>query len=117
MCNVLFIGNDSIVAEMTSKIIEKHGYNVSYITKCTDSVTIEPDLILFDCDMSPVPGFKRYKELLNQYRSAKVIWISPSGDDEVSALEAGADDWIRKPLKIDVLIARLNKLQKYINDK
>lgn len=112
MCDVLFISNDRGVADLTSKIIEKYGYHVVCMTKKTEEPAKKPDLILFDCNMTPETGFEVYQDLLQRNPIAKILWISSEEDDEISALEAGADDFMRKPIKMDVLIARLNSLRR-----
>ena len=61
-----------------------------------------PDLILLDTDLPGMDGFKVCARIrsLEEGRGVPVIFISDSGDKElvVRALEAGAFDYIQKPL-------------------
>ena len=112
MCRVLYVGSEPTLADLASRIIKKYGYDVSYITSLAEKICFKPDLILFDCDMSPAFGLEKYKSIITRFSDAAILWISSSENDEVQALEAGADDWVKKPLKMDVLLARMKKLVK-----
>ena len=54
------------------------------------------------------------QELMEQIRPTRtpVIFITARGavEDRVKGLRAGADDWLKKPYRFDVLLARMSAL-------
>ena len=66
------------------------------------------DLVILDILMPRVNGF----DVLRQLRKASaipVIFLTSKCDDvdETSGLDSGADDYIRKPFKLSILISRI----------
>jgi adenylate cyclase len=84
----------------------KNGYETYY-----KALKTHPDLILLDWEMPEISGMDALKNLkLNvQTQDIPVIIISSfSSSEKVSeALEAGAIDYVRKPIETDELIARV----------
>ena len=48
--------------------------------------------------------------LVKQMAPMRLLFISASQDDEINLLNAGADDWMKKPYKMSVLYARIQAL-------
>lgn len=109
MKNVLLIGNNKEVDTLTAKLLARYGYDVCMASEYTSG---NPDLILIDCDLSPKVGFEKYAKWIDQWQAAKILWISNEEEDEVRALEFGADDFMKKPYHFEVLLARMSKLCK-----
>jgi class 3 adenylate cyclase/CheY-like chemotaxis protein len=73
----------------------------------------DPDLVLLDVVMPEMDGYEVCRRLRADpaTRLLPVIMITASGDHEkVNALEAGADDFIQKPLDQAELLARVRSL-------
>lgn len=109
MNRILLIGNNREVDSMTIKILRRNGY-FAYLLG--DTLVEKPNLIIIDCEMSPKEGFKKYQTIINNLFPTSILWISSEEKDEIDALEYGADDWIKKPYHIEVLLARIKKLCK-----
>ena len=110
MFNILLIGDNPEIARLTARIISRNGFNVKIITDSDEIPTLKPSLLIFDCGLSPEAGFKRYEKLIRYCFQSKILWISSNAQDEIQALEMGADDWIKKPFHMDIFIARIKKL-------
>jgi DNA-binding response OmpR family regulator len=70
-----------------------------------------PDIILLDYMMPQMNGIEVLHELrsTNSTREVPVIMVTAraEGDATIEALEAGADDYVTKPIDFDVLRARI----------
>ena len=68
------------------------------------------DLVILDLCMPNIPGFKLFQKLKETTPSLSVIFLTARQEDffESSGLELGADDFVRKPCKNEVLLARIN---------
>jgi DNA-binding response OmpR family regulator len=66
-----------------------------------------PDLVILDIIMPGMDGFETCR-MIRQISNAPVIMLTSLHEDEhiVRGLDSGADDFISKPVSIDVLLAR-----------
>jgi DNA-binding response OmpR family regulator len=69
----------------------------------------KPDLILLDVDLPDMDGRDACKRMREDGISAPVIMLTAasSDDDAVQGLESGANDYVTKPYKFAVLLARI----------
>jgi len=68
-----------------------------------------PDLILLDVDLPDVDGREVARQMRATGVSAPIIMLTAAAGDEdtVQGLEAGANDYVTKPYKFAVLLARI----------
>ncbi|WP_153447076.1 response regulator transcription factor [Vibrio algicola] len=80
--------------------------NGENITKLIES--INPDIIILDLMLPNEDGLSICRRIRQKYLG-KIVMLTASDDDfdHVAALEVGADDFITKPIKPRVLLARL----------
>lgn len=75
-----------------------------------------PDMVISDIIMSDMSGIELCRKLKNTEKTAKmpVVLLSANIEKEqiLSAFEAGADDFVKKPFDVNILIARCNNLIK-----
>jgi DNA-binding response OmpR family regulator len=68
-----------------------------------------PDLVLLDVDLPDIDGREVCRRMRQAGVSAPVIMLTAaaSDDDAVNGLEAGANDYVTKPFRFAVLLARI----------
>ena len=68
-----------------------------------------PDLILLDVDLPDMDGREACRQMRTAGVSAPVIMLTAAAadDDTVQGLDAGANDYVTKPYKFAVLLARI----------
>ncbi len=68
------------------------------------------DLLILDLHMPNMDGFKVLESLKGNERYNKLITIilAEALDDEINGLKLGAADYIRKPIRVDLLKARID---------
>lgn len=113
--HILVVDDDPHSLDLLSRRLLRYGYRVT--TACSASQvlasfeTCVPDLVLLDILMPQTTGI----ELLASIRSTPatqdvpVILVSALGftEDIVTGLQAGASDYITKPVNMPVLLARI----------
>ncbi len=69
----------------------------------------KPDLILLDVDLPDMDGREACRQMRQRGVAAPIIMLTAAGGDEdtVQGLEAGANDYVAKPYKFAVLLARI----------
>lgn len=72
------------------------------------------DLILMDCRMPEMDGFeatRKIRQFKNEKKNIKIIAMTASvtADEREGCFQAGMDDYLAKPMKIEVLAETLNK--------
>ena len=68
-----------------------------------------PDLILLDVDLPDMDGREACRQMRQGGVAAPIIMLTAAAEDEdtVQGLEAGANDYVTKPYKFAVLLARI----------
>ena len=108
---LLLISSSRILMEMTKKKLERTGYTV----RCADETAevwncisdLAPCGIILLNDSQDGSGIKLCRELRNVTNSP-IMYTSNSKDDELAALQAGANDFLKKPFDYDIMAARVN---------
>lgn len=114
--NILMIDDDKILSKATKLRLEKRGYTVELVHSGEEglrkSVTQEFGLILLDIEMPNVNGLDVLKSIRKVIAKniLPVIMVSSNEENEdvVEALNLGANDYVSKPVNMDVLNARID---------
>ncbi|MCL4303374.1 MAG: response regulator transcription factor, partial [Anaerolineae bacterium] len=115
MQKVLLIDDDDVSLRLVKLILGYAGYEV-YMAKdgpegLRQFQTNQPDLVILDLLMPDVHGWQICRQLRQLSNVPILILTSMSGaDNTISSLEAGADDYLQKPIEVRVLLARVRAL-------
>ncbi len=112
---VLLIEDDAEISRLTAMYLEVEGFEVSIIDD--GSLALEaikntkPDLIILDLMLPGMSGIEICK-LAREFYQQPILVLTACDDDvsEVSLLKMGADDYLVKPLRPHVLVARMEAL-------
>lgn len=113
---VLVVEDNVLNRELTNALLKSAGYNVLLANDGADALMMigreHVDLLLLDIDLPFIDGHKVLEALHEKGIDVPAIFISglPGEEPEVKAFAIGAADFIRKPVKNTVLLARVAKV-------
>ncbi len=115
MENILVVEDDASLSEWISDYLTDHGYQVTVANRGDTAIELieadMPDLVLLDIMLPEKDGFEVCKEVRQFYPSPILMMTACSEEsDEILGLELGADDYINKPVRPRVLLARIKAL-------
>lgn len=117
---ILLVDDEIDILEFVSYNLEKEGYRVFTAQNGRDAIKIAekkvPDLIILDVMMPEMDGIVTCEELrkIPKLKSTVIAFLTARGEDysQIAGFEAGADDYITKPIRPKVLISRVKALLK-----
>jgi DNA-binding response OmpR family regulator len=110
--SILVVEDDAIVARMLVDVLEDADYRVWHAIDGQDArgqlERAAPDLILLDLMLPDVDGLVLCS-LLKSVADVPIVICTASArrSDPVLALKLGADDFVRKPIEVEDLLARI----------
>ena len=110
--HILIVDDDEKLCQILALYLRSKGYEVSACRNGSNALNSffdsRPDLILLEIMLPGMDGLS-VLERLRRISPVPVIMLSskPDGDDTVSALNSGADDFLVKPFDPKELIARI----------
>ncbi len=114
---ILVVDDEPDILEFLQIILQEEGYTVLIAEKgdCVEKLYNGslPDIILIDVLLSGKDGREIVKHLKSQEETKHipVIMLSAHPNAELTAGEAGAEDFVAKPFDIDFL---LKKIEQYL---
>ena len=122
MTLVLVVDDDQDLAEMLGIVLTGAGIDVDLVSRGDEVLEIfrnnPPDLVLLDVMLPGLDGIEVCK-LIRAESMVPIVMLSAKGDthDVVRGLEAGADDYITKPIKPKVLVSKVKALLRRFKQK
>jgi adenylate cyclase len=114
---VLVVDDQAANVRLLEALLVPRGYNVSTASSGEEALALvaesEPDLVLLDIVMPGIDGYEVCRRIRERIETAylPVVMVTASGDEQkVKALEAGADDFLTKPINQSELLARVASL-------
>jgi two-component system KDP operon response regulator KdpE len=110
--NILVVDDEPQIRRVMRATLSAQGYVISEAKtgeEAVESIRNErPDLILLDVNMPGMGGIEACREI-RRMSDAPIIMLTVRNAerDKVSALDAGADDYVVKPFSIEELLARI----------
>ena len=110
---VLVIEDDAMVARVVARALEQAEYTVDLSDNATDgaerALRESYDAILLDLQLPDGDGLEVVRALRRVGKNTPILIMTGRGDDEhiVRGLDAGADDYLLKPVGAEVLKARV----------
>ena len=112
---ILIVEDDERLATLTREYLENNGLQVSLEGdggKAVERILSErPDLVVLDLMLPGEDGVSICRRVRGQYHGQILMLTARTDDlDEVLGLEMGADDYVAKPVRPRVLLARIRAL-------
>jgi len=115
---ILVVDDEKDILEFVSYNLKKEGFQVETANDGNKGVELakqfKPNLIILDIMMPEVDGIEVCRILRkdDSFQSTLIVFLTARSEDftQISALEAGGDDFIAKPIRPRVLISRVNAL-------
>ncbi|MBL0871008.1 MAG: response regulator [Phycisphaerales bacterium] len=117
---VLIIEDEEPIRRFLRATLEANHYRVKEAATAREgtllSVTTYPDVILLDLGLPDGDGLNVTRSIRKESRTPIVV-LSARGQesDKISALDAGADDYLTKPFGVGELLARLRVALRHAN--
>ena len=109
MTDVLVVEDDPGIGEALVRGLEREGYNARHVGTCDDASRAAPaDVVILDLGLPDGDGVALCRQL-HRDTGAAIIVVTARGEetDRISALDAGADDYVVKPFGFGELFARI----------
>lgn len=114
---VLIIDDEVQIRRLLRVALEGAGYEVRDVDTgqlgLQSAALVRPDVILLDLGLPDLDGITVLRRLREwSHTPVVVLTVRESEEDKVTALDAGADDYVTKPFSTAELLARLRAAQR-----
>lgn len=112
---VLIVEDDQRLADLTCEYLQANGFEVAVEgdgAKAAQRIIDEqPDLVILDLMLPGEDGLSICRKVRPRYAGVILMLTARSDDlDQVQGLDQGADDYVVKPVRPRLLLARINAL-------
>ena len=112
---ILIVDDDAASRSLLARLLTSAGYRCHELDNAADALKFvhkeQPAVLLLDFKMPGMDGAEALRRLRADpnptIAQTPVIMLTGHGESEVFCLEAGADDFVIKPIKTAVLLARI----------
>jgi two-component system alkaline phosphatase synthesis response regulator PhoP len=121
---ILLVDDEPDILEFIGYNLSKEGYQIFTAADGVEALRVaaecRPHLILLDMMMPRMDGVQTCRALrqLPEVSDARIVFLSALGEDEnqLTGFDAGADDYIAKPIKMSLLKSRVNAMMRRVED-
>jgi len=110
---LFLVEDDASLASVTAEYLATHGFRVLVESRGDRAVEqilhVQPEVVILDIMLPGKDGLTVCREIRSGYKGS-IIMLTALGEDmdQLVGLELGADDYICKPVKPRLLLARIN---------
>lgn len=118
MAKILIIDDEEDIRTLLEYNLKKEGFEVSTAENGEKGIELAksfgPDLVVLDVMMPGMDGIEVCEKIRStpKIKNVLICFLTARNEDysQIAGLEAGADDYVSKPIKPKVLVSRLNAL-------
>lgn len=122
---ILLVDDERDILEFLGYNLQRAGYEIYKSQNGRDAIDmadeVKPHLILLDVMMPEMDGIETCEELRKNKSldQTLIVFLTARGEDysQIAGFDAGADDYLTKPIKPKVLISRISAMLKRIRKK
>lgn len=109
---ILVVDDESQIVRVMRQILTAHHYQIRTASDGEAGIELfndwKPDLVITDLQMPNIDGLELCRKL-REFSEVPIIVLSVKDDEKtiIAALDAGADDYVRKPFGTGELLARV----------
>jgi len=112
---VIIVEDDERLASLTAEYLQSNGLEVQVIGDGSVAIPAiieqQPDIVVLDLMLPGADGLEVCRMVRDKYKNPILMLTARTDDvDQVLGLEMGADDYVAKPVKPRVLLARIRAL-------
>ncbi|MBV1921805.1 MAG: response regulator transcription factor [Pseudomonadales bacterium] len=119
---VMIVEDDTEISRLTKMLLETEGYECKAIFDGVGAVAeiqrMNPDIVILDVMLPGLTGVEVCSQIRVFYQGA-ILMLTGCDDDitELASFKQGADDYVTKPIKPHLLLARIQALLKRTQHK
>ncbi len=115
---ILLVDDEADILEIVGYNLKKEGYDVTTSNNGKEAIKIakkeNPDLIILDVMMPEMDGMETCYQMRNipSLKDTLITFLTARGEDysQIAGFDAGADDYITKPVKPRVLVSKVKAI-------
>ncbi len=115
---ILIVDDESDILDLLEYNLEREGYEVLKASNGEEAITLaakeRPNMVLLDIMMPKLDGIETCRRIrgLSETDRIYVVFLTARSEEysELAGFEAGADDYISKPIKPRVLLSRIKAI-------
>lgn len=114
--SILIVDDEMDALDLMEELFIKHGYETYTASNGVEALNqireIEPDIVISDMVMPEMDGIKLLDMMSKKHPDIAVIMITAHGTIEtaVETMKKGARDYILKPLRLDEILAKVERI-------
>ena len=122
---ILLVDDEPDIVEIIRFNLEQNGYKISTASDGLEAIKVAekeiPHLIIMDVMMPNLDGIEACERLRqdDRFSDTIIMFLTARGEDYsyVAAFDAGADDYVTKPIKPKILVSKVKGLLRRLKEK